>query len=203
MHPDDTPEELGARVLKVEHEWLWQAVKGFADGILLPDAESLSGIKQATRRIRKHGIAVVGSFILGCDQDDLSVFCKTHDLALEADAVQFQVMTPLPGTKFGERVQEERRMIYDNFPADWDKCDFDHIMHKPKYLDVVDLVRGIDYLIDKNFSSRAIAARAWRTLVQTRNITATAFALSFNRDSARLFASQRDLDSRAAYLEGA
>ncbi|MBF0432670.1 MAG: phosphoribosylglycinamide formyltransferase [Fibrobacteria bacterium] len=43
--PGEGPEELAARVLKLEHTWLWQVVKGYADGLLVPEQNKIGGLK--------------------------------------------------------------------------------------------------------------------------------------------------------------
>ena len=154
------------------------------------------GIKRAARTIRRNGICIIGSFIVGFDGDDISVFRQTLDLAKEADAVQYQFLTPFPGTRLHQRLAEEKRIIYNVFPDDWARYDLDHLMMRPKNIDIVDLVRGFDYLIDRTFSRGAVLSRAFRTLARTRSIAAALLAYGFNRDSARVFAVQRDIQSR-------
>ena len=149
------------------------------------------GIRHAARAIRHAGIGIIGSFIIGFDNDDITIFDKTLSLAQEADSVQFQILTPFPGTDLYKHLLSEKRIIYDNYPDDWSRCDMDHLVIKPRNMDLMDLVRGVDYLIDRTFSQRAIIVRAFRTLVHTRSITSTILAFSLNKDSAKIFSIQK------------
>jgi len=73
------------------------------------------------RRIRKAGIRVVGSFILGFENDDLSIFRDTLEFLDQArmDFAQFSLLTPLPGTAVFEQFDREQRIIH----RDWSKFD--------------------------------------------------------------------------------
>jgi radical SAM superfamily enzyme YgiQ (UPF0313 family) len=78
------------------------------------------------RRIRKAGIRVVGSFILGFENDDLSVFQDTLNFLDQAqmDFAQFSLLTPLPGTVLFEKFDQEARIIH----RDWSKYDLGDVV---------------------------------------------------------------------------
>ncbi|MBN1578864.1 MAG: B12-binding domain-containing radical SAM protein [Chitinispirillaceae bacterium] len=78
-------------------------------------------MKDSIRRIHRHGIIVVGSFIIGLDIDKAEI---GHDIADKArqydiDALNVMFLTPLPGTKLWDKMFSENRIIADNFPHDW------------------------------------------------------------------------------------
>jgi radical SAM superfamily enzyme YgiQ (UPF0313 family) len=78
------------------------------------------------RRIQKAGIRVVGSFILGFENDDLSVFRDTLDFLDRAkmDFAQFSLLTPLPGTDLFEQFEREGRILHRN----WSKYDLGDVV---------------------------------------------------------------------------
>ena len=83
------------------------------------------------RRIHKAGIRIVGSFILGFDGDDLSVFRDTLNFLdqAEMDFAQFSLLTPLPGTVLFKQFDKEERILH----RDWSKYDLgDVVFTHPK-----------------------------------------------------------------------
>lgn len=64
------------------------------------------------RTFRKHGILVIGTFILGLDSDDESVFSETLEFAERNKLVlaQFGMLTLLPGTRVYRRLLAENRV---------------------------------------------------------------------------------------------
>jgi radical SAM superfamily enzyme YgiQ (UPF0313 family) len=165
-------------------------------------ALGLTNIIHTLRTIRRSGIAIIGSFMLGNEYDDIRVFQKTLDLMREVDAVVLNLSTPFPGTRLAERLQRENRMICDNFPDDWDLCDMDHIMYRPKKLYIEDLLRGFDYVVRKRFSLPAIAGQAVRTLWTTKSPLASLLSINFNASTHKLFWKQRNYRIRRNYGEG-
>ncbi len=78
------------------------------------------------RRIRNAGIRIVGSFIFGFENDDLSVFRDTLNFLDQAqmDFAQFSLLTPLPGTALFEQFDREARIIH----RDWSKYDLGDVV---------------------------------------------------------------------------
>ena len=58
-------------------------------------------MKEAIARCHRCGIGVIGAFIVGLDYDEVSVFERIVDFALDArlDAVQIAIRIPIPGTE--------------------------------------------------------------------------------------------------------
>jgi len=81
----------------------------------------IQDIKAAIRRIHRHGIAIVGSFIIGLDIDrkhigkDIATIAQRYGL----DALNVMFLTPLPGTRLWEEMVSTDRIILKSFPQDW------------------------------------------------------------------------------------
>ena len=77
---------------------------------------------ETVQRVRDAGIAVIGSFILGIDGQELE---RTVEETLEfmetaeIDAFNPTILTPLPGTRDYRRYVAEGRLIHSDFPNDW------------------------------------------------------------------------------------
>lgn len=87
--------------------------------------------KTYIKNIQSYGIGIMGSFIIGLDNDDISVFNKIIDFVIENNLydVQVSILTPLPGTRLRERMEKEGRLL----PTKWDNytlCDVNFIHDK-------------------------------------------------------------------------
>jgi radical SAM superfamily enzyme YgiQ (UPF0313 family) len=120
-----------------DEELLALAVRAGCRGVFIgfesPTAEGLAEIgkkfnllqgrnfRQSVRRIQRHNILVVGSFIMGLDADKPGIGRR---IALAAasygvDILNALFLTPLPGTRLWEQMTAEHRIAADNFPSDW------------------------------------------------------------------------------------
>lgn len=78
-------------------------------------------MKNSVKRIKKHGISVLGSFVLGLDVDGKGSgkqIAKTA-LAYGLDILNVMVLTPLPGTRLRKTMESEGRLLEGVFPRDW------------------------------------------------------------------------------------
>jgi radical SAM superfamily enzyme YgiQ (UPF0313 family) len=75
----------------------------------------------SVRRIQRHDILVVGSFIIGLDVDRSGIGRRIADTATRygVDAINVMFLTPLPGTELWKKMEEEDRIAADSFPEDW------------------------------------------------------------------------------------
>ncbi|MBN2575732.1 MAG: B12-binding domain-containing radical SAM protein [Deltaproteobacteria bacterium] len=78
-------------------------------------------IRASVRRIQRHGIMVVGSFILGLDVDRPGVGMRIAEMAIRygVDHLNALFLTPLPGTRLWEQMRKAGRLDREEFPADW------------------------------------------------------------------------------------
>jgi radical SAM superfamily enzyme YgiQ (UPF0313 family) len=75
-------------------------------------------------RIHAQGIGVVGSFILGIDTQNMdTVVADILRFAEESqlDGLNPTILTPLPGTRDYARYDAEGRILFKNYPEDWEK----------------------------------------------------------------------------------
>ena len=135
----------------LKKEWIAQATINFADdeelltlaskagcrgvfiGFESPTPEGLREVgkkfnlqkgrdfRASVRRIQRHNILVVGSFILGLDIDKPGIGRNIARTASHygVDSLNVLFLTPLPGTRLWDRMKEEGRIARDTFPEDW------------------------------------------------------------------------------------
>jgi radical SAM superfamily enzyme YgiQ (UPF0313 family) len=76
---------------------------------------------QSVRRIQRHNMLVVGSFIIGLDSDERGIGRRIAEAARAygVDILNALFLTPLPGTRLWDRMKSQNRIAADNFPQDW------------------------------------------------------------------------------------
>ncbi len=77
--------------------------------------------RASVRRIQKHHIMVVGSFIIGLDIDTPGIGKDIAETACRygIDNLNVLFLTPLPGTRLWDRMEADRRIPLNEFPDDW------------------------------------------------------------------------------------
>ncbi|MBI1766573.1 MAG: B12-binding domain-containing radical SAM protein [Acidobacteria bacterium] len=75
------------------------------------------GYEQALANLRRHGIRLYVTFILGYDDDDGDTLQTTLEFAMRHKfyIVAFNHLTPFPGTPLYERLEREGRLLYDKW----------------------------------------------------------------------------------------
>jgi radical SAM superfamily enzyme YgiQ (UPF0313 family) len=77
--------------------------------------------RASVRRIQRHKILVVGSFIMGLDVDGPGIGRRISEAASHygVDNLNVLFLTPLPGTRLWDQMESEDRIPLDDFPEDW------------------------------------------------------------------------------------
>lgn len=78
------------------------------------------GFEQALANLRKYGIRLYVTFILGYDDDDEAAIRRTVDFAMRHRfyMVAFNHLTPFPGTPLYQRLEDEGRLRFDKWWLD-------------------------------------------------------------------------------------
>ena len=78
-------------------------------------------LRTSVRRIQRHRILVVGSFIMGLDADKAGIGTSIAQTANHygVDILNALFLTPLPGTRLWDRMKSENRIAAHHFPHDW------------------------------------------------------------------------------------
>ncbi len=132
-------------------EWIAQATINFADdeellalaakagcrgvfiGFESPTPEGLQEIgkkfnllkgrdfRASVRRIQRHNILVMGSFIIGLDIDEPCIGKRIAEVARQygVDNLNVLFLTPLPGTRLWDQMTSQDRIALNTFPQDW------------------------------------------------------------------------------------
>ncbi len=112
---------------------------------------------EAVRRIHDRGIGIMGTFIVGLDDDDPGVFQRMIDFCIEnkMDWALTFIMAPYPGTDSFRRLEEEERI----FCRDWEKYDSLSAVYQPLLMSVEELEKGMRRVWKEVFSLSSIYKR--------------------------------------------
>ena len=112
-------------------------------------------------KIHRAGINIIGSFILGLDEDDPSVFKHTLDFILKTKiaAAQFHILTPFPGTRLYERMDADKRII----DRDWSKYHTSDVVFQPANMTIKQLQDGYNWIFRQTYSRYNILSRVFRS----------------------------------------
>jgi radical SAM superfamily enzyme YgiQ (UPF0313 family) len=181
---------------KIEKKWICQATINFADddelltlarqagcvsvfiGFEATTEEGLVAVhkkfniqngrdfRASVRNIQKHGIVVVGSFIMGIDTDKPGIGLVLDDAARRygVDMANVLMLTPLPGTELWREMLAAGRIAADNFPEDWQYYTLCHPVANYKQFTWTELVDEMNQFNDSFYSYRSILERALRVV---------------------------------------
>ncbi|MBT1071467.1 B12-binding domain-containing radical SAM protein [Pelotalea chapellei] len=112
------------------------------------------------RAFRDNGIGILGSFVLGYDGDTPDVFEKTLRFCEDArlESAIFPILTPYPGTTVRQRLEEEGRIISD----DWRDYDMEHVTFKPNGMTVDQLQQGYERICREFYSFPSMYRRIFK-----------------------------------------
>ena len=112
---------------------------------------------QAIQAFHAHNIGVMGTFVVGFDGEDPSIFRRVFDFSIDnqLDWSLTFIKTPYPGTTMYDKMEEEGRIRV----RDWEKYDTLHCVFEPQGMSVLELEDGLKSLWKYTFSLSSIYRR--------------------------------------------
>jgi radical SAM superfamily enzyme YgiQ (UPF0313 family) len=143
----------------------------------------IAAYEEAFRRIQKAGISAWGAFIFGMDTDTKSALQQRADYIVgsRVDIRHMTYLTPFPGTRLFTRHKQADRLLYTDYPADWDRYTMGEVVYKPNKVSPADLVQCMEECNRGLYTLPMLVYKAWRTLRETRDPIAAIFAFGTNR----------------------
>ncbi len=123
------------------------------------------------KKVHKYKIGVWGNFICGSDEDSVEKIKRRLDFIKRShiDVAACGDLTPLPGTRLFKRLEEEGRLQYTDFPAQWEFYDFGEVMFKPMNMEIAEY-KEIMLKIRKELTRRRLIIKRFiRTLFDTKS----------------------------------
>ncbi|WP_432409024.1 B12-binding domain-containing radical SAM protein [Wukongibacter sp. M2B1] len=119
--------------------------------------KKLNFYSEAIRTIQSYGVGVWGTFIIGLDHDDNSVFQRVVDFTLENNlyGAMISVPTPFPGSDLYKRLENEGRILTKH----WGSYTLWNVVVQPANMTVKELREGFEYTLKEIYSDEASAKR--------------------------------------------
>jgi radical SAM superfamily enzyme YgiQ (UPF0313 family) len=145
------------------------SLKGMHKGVNL--RTGVQNYQTVVRRLHEYGIGVLGAFILGNDHESPRYYEDLARFILQSgiDMVQISILTPLPGTALMEQLQREGRLLYSDFPRDWEKFRFSYLTHRPEGIDPETVYTADNYIKKRLYSFPSYPARLLRSFFWIRD----------------------------------
>ena len=208
---------------KLRKEWIAQATINFADdeevpalaraagccgvfiGFESPSAEGLSELgkkfnlqksrdfRASVRRIQRHNIQVMGSFIIGLDIDEAGIGERVAMTAREygVDSLNALFLTPLPGTRLWNQMKGENRIALNAFPEDWRYYTLSFPVARYQRLSLDAAIREMVTCNRNFYSMSGVLRRVWASLWPRRkpliNLIANLSARNNSRAESQAF----------------
>jgi radical SAM superfamily enzyme YgiQ (UPF0313 family) len=139
--------------------------------------------------IRRGGIAVLGAFMLGNDDDTHATFGATLEFLRESniDVAQITKPTPLPGTLFWSQLVADGRILNTDFPQAWEEYRLTKMVYEPTKMSIEDVYKGFTYLKKEYFRWPEMTKRTLSTLFTTKSLVTTVMAYKFNKSYRKAF----------------
>lgn len=188
----------GCRILLIGFESLSE---GTIRAIGKARTNPVHGYREAIRKLHAHGISVVGSFILGFDGDEPSVFERTLEFIEESgiDIPLTAILTPYPGTRLFATLTKQGRIVSENW-RDY-SMSFGRAVFQPSRMTASQLERGQRSLTLRAYSLPALAKRM---LTTRRNVLpVTAYSLHRRKALRAVLGGVAEAPSGERRLEGA
>ena len=145
-------------------------------------SRGVDSYEHAFKKIKKAGIAVLGAFIFGMDNDDNLKLSNRAKYCIKSgvDVIQTTILTPLPGTRLFKNLEQKNRLLYNNFPKDWNHFDMTEVVFRPEKMTADELSYQMNKIDGQIHSWSTIIKKAFRTFTHTKTFSATMFAFGSN-----------------------
>jgi len=123
-------------------------------------------LRASVRRIQRHGLGVVGSFIMGLDTDQRGIGLRIAEAAEKygVDILNALFLTPLPGTRLWNQMKAQNRIAADAFPEDWNYFTFSFPVAQYKHLSWARILQEMDICNQQFYSISNICRRFWNSI---------------------------------------
>lgn len=138
--------------------------------------------REVIDRLHHHGIAVLGAFIIGNDKENLDYYRDLSRFIIEAgvDIVQITILTPLPGTELMEKMDQEDKLLFKDFPKDWDKYRLSYMTFRPEGTEIKTVYQGNNAIKKAIYTFPGFLLRLFRSFIRLGKLRPFLEVLRYN-----------------------
>ena len=125
--------------------------------------------------IGKYGIVADCTFMCGMDSDTQATIRQRADFILqnEIHAAKLLYYSPIPGTRLLSRLKDEGRLLYTDYPRDWERYNLEEVVHKPLQMNPQELRAVVNESRLKLYNIASLAYKFGQiSLLQKKSIPA-------------------------------
>lgn len=136
------------------------------------NAKRLDSYATIFRKIHRHNISVLGTFIFGLDSDTPASMQQrvNYILGSAVDAYMCTIITPLPGTALFDKLNSEGRLLKLNYPESWNHYEFSNTVFQPVQMSVEELNAEMRKNWQRLYRMKNIRWKAFQTFWNQRNL---------------------------------
>jgi len=144
--------------------------------------------KASVRRIQRHHILVVGSFIMGLDTDERGIGKRIAEAGSRygVDLLNVLFLTPLPGTRLWDKMESQGRIAANAFPEEWKYYTLTFPVAHYRHLSWADMLSEMDSCNRIFYSLPRILRRVWGNFWRRRKPIVTLVSNLSDRDNIRM-----------------
>jgi radical SAM superfamily enzyme YgiQ (UPF0313 family) len=138
--------------------------------------------KEVYDKIHKYEISVLGAFIYGLENDTPRTIENRTNYMLNADIdiIQASMLTPLPGTDLFRRFEAEDRLLFHNYPEDWERYNYAEAVFRPQKMSPQEFEQVVYENWERIYDIKSLKKKFLNTLKLTKNPATAAWAFSSN-----------------------
>jgi len=142
----------------------------------------VNAYETAFQKIHQAGIAVLGAFIFGMDGDTPQNLNMRANYMIRSgiDVMQTTFLTPLPGTRLFDLYLQENRLLYTDFPKDWDHYDMTEVIYQPQAMAPDILAQTMNDINQRIYTWSTLFSKAFHSFIDTKDFITTMFAWNSN-----------------------
>jgi len=150
-------QELLALLKKAQINTLYMGLESFDNNVLklLNKAQTQEGLRKSLAAIKAHKLRVLGSFVMGSDEDTIESIRSTIQSAIEVD-IDYVALFPLSGYP---ELNSPNIPINRFFLPTWDRLDGTFVTFLPKNMKPSTLQREVNKAYQKFYSPKQILRR--------------------------------------------
>lgn len=124
---------------------------------------------KALKNINRRGIGVIGAFIYGSDNETREKMIERANFIIHnrIDMMQQSKLTAFPGTQIFKQFKAEKRIVFTDYPRDWERYDFYELTHVPLSMSREECIRVFRQCVSRTYSLPVIMWKAMKTFFHT------------------------------------
>lgn len=140
------------------------------------------------KKIHKHGIGILATMIFAMESDTLDDLYARRDFIKRSsiDSVQSCILTPLPGTTLFRRMEEQNRIVVNNYPSDWQYYDGTNPILDMPHLNTAEIRTAMKEIWLSIYSKEAVRHQLFKTLWQTKSFNTAYWSYGINHAYSRM-----------------